>query len=299
MTLGNSGCFDTRPAQRRWQSVAALGLLLSTLLPSVASAKVSAEPATQGSGKPARAASDAARGVRAKPPAIAPQPARRAVEQPAPRAVKPASKAGVGRPVATKAVPIEGAAPKAMAKVPPPAPPRGPSSWRQYAKLGWRRGYVTLHSPGIDRRWTGYVLGPGNTLLPRAEEQIRRVLASWRTGRSRGIDRRLIRLIAHVSDVFGGRPIRVVSGFRETSHAKNSHHKKGEALDFSIDGVPNWALRDYLRSLDHTGVGYYPNSSFVHLDVRDLAVYWVDLSRPGAPPRYVLSGPRHVETRED
>jgi uncharacterized protein YcbK (DUF882 family) len=87
----------------------------------------------------------------------------------------------------------------------------------------------------------------------------------------------------------------VVSGFREKSHAKQSHHKKGEALDFSIDGVPNWALRDYLRTLDHTGVGYYPNSSFVHVDVRARGAYWVDLSRPGAPPRYVASTPRRGE----
>lgn len=170
-----------------------------------------------------------------------------------------------------------------------------PRSWRSYAKVGWRRGFVTLYSPGMDRRWAGYVLGPGDVLLPRAEQQIRRLLASWRTGRTRDIDRRLVRVMARVSDVFGGRPIRVVSGFRETSHARQSHHKKGEALDFSIDGVPNWALRDYLRTLDHTGVGYYPNSSFVHVDVRAQGAYWVDLSRPGAPPRYVAASTRRNE----
>jgi hypothetical protein len=178
-------------------------------------------------------------------------------------------------------------------------PQRGPRSWREYAKVGWRRGYVTLQSPGIDRRWTGYVLGPGDTLLPRAERQIRRVLASWRTGKSREIDRRLIRLIARVSDVFGGRTIRVVSGYRETSHAKRSHHKTGEALDFSIEGVPNWALRDYLQKLERTGVGYYPNSSFVHVDVRAHSASWVDLSRPGAPPRYAARARPNQRSRAD
>jgi len=34
------------------------------------------------------------------------------------------------------------------------------------------------------------------------------------------------------------------------------------------------------------GVGYYPNSTFVHLDVRSLPTYWVDYSKPGEPPRY-------------
>jgi uncharacterized protein YcbK (DUF882 family) len=160
-------------------------------------------------------------------------------------------------------------------------------AWRRYKKMAWRRGYVTLSNPANGRHWMGYVLGPGDTLLPKAERQVRALLASWRTGRSRPIDPELIRLIAQVSDVFGGRPIRVVSGYRERSHARDSRHKHGEALDFSIDGVPNWAVRDYLRSLRHTGVGYYPNSSFVHVDVRGYPAYWIDLSGPGARPRYV------------
>ena len=32
--------------------------------------------------------------------------------------------------------------------------------------------------------------------------------------------------------------------------------------------------------------GYYPNSTFVHLDVRDTPGFWIDYSRPGEPPRY-------------
>ncbi len=161
-------------------------------------------------------------------------------------------------------------------------------SWRSYQKQAWRRGYVTLSNPGNGHRWTGYVIGPGNTLLPKAEREVRSVLASWRTGRSRPIDTELIRLIARVSDTFGGRAIRVVSGYRERSHAKDSHHKQGEALDFSIEGVPNWAVRDYLRRLRFTGVGYYPNSSFVHVDVRGYPAYWIDMSAPGERPHYAV-----------
>jgi hypothetical protein len=33
------------------------------------------------------------------------------------------------------------------------------------------------------------------------------------------------------------------------------------------------------------GVGYYPNSSFVHLDVRETNTYWVDYAGPGEAPR--------------
>ena len=44
-------------------------------------------------------------------------------------------------------------------------------------------------------------------------------------------------------------------------------------------------MRDYLRTLSDVGVGYYPNSSFVHLDVRDTNTYWVDYAGPGEAPR--------------
>lgn len=160
-------------------------------------------------------------------------------------------------------------------------------SWRDYEKPAWRRGYITLQSPSGDKRWSGYVIGPGNKLLPLAREKVSDVLASWRTGKQTSIHPRLVRLIAQVSDTFGGRTIRVVSGFREHSHSKRSRHPEGRALDFSIHGVPNWAVRDYLRRLSAVGVGYYPNSSFVHLDVRDESTYWVDVSGPGQAPRYV------------
>jgi LysM repeat protein len=162
----------------------------------------------------------------------------------------------------------------------------GGQSWRSYTKQAWKRGYITLESPNGDKRWSGYVIGPGNKLLPLARQKVTKVLASWRTGKTKTIDSRLVRLIAQVSDVFGGRRIRVVSGYREDSHSKSSRHVHGKALDFSVAGVPNWAVRDYLRTLGYVGVGYYPNSSFVHLDVRDETTYWVDVSAPGEAPRY-------------
>jgi hypothetical protein len=34
-------------------------------------------------------------------------------------------------------------------------------------------------------------------------------------------------------------------------------------------------------------VGYYPNSTFVHVDVRAASAYWVDRSGPGEKPNYV------------
>lgn len=168
------------------------------------------------------------------------------------------------------------------------ATPASGRDFRAYLAPPWRRGFVSLESVGSKRSWQGYVLGPGDEVLPLAARRIREVLCSWRTGKSVPIDTRLLSLMAQVSDAFGGRTIRVVSGYREHSHAKNSRHKLGRAVDFSIDGVPNWALRDYLRLQRNVGVGYYPNSTFVHLDVRERPAYWVDLSRHGEAPKYVV-----------
>ena len=51
------------------------------------------------------------------------------------------------------------------------------------------------------------------------------------------------------------RPLRVVSGFRKRSFYSDSRHPRSEAVDFSIPGVPNAVLRQYLLLLEDVGVG--------------------------------------------
>jgi len=106
-------------------------------------------------------------------------------------------------------------------------------------------------------------------------------------------DPRLLALVNIVSNHFGGKVIEVVSGYRAytpTQYTAHSNHNYGRALDFRIRGVKNESLRDFCRTLRSAGCGYYPNSTFVHLDVRDTKAYWVDRSRPGEPPRYDRPG---------
>ena len=49
--------------------------------------------------------------------------------------------------------------------------------------------------------------------------------------------------------------------------ATHSYHMKGMAIDVRIPGVRLAALRDTARAAAHGGVGYYPKSDFVHIDV--------------------------------
>ena len=50
-------------------------------------------------------------------------------------------------------------------------------------------------------------------------------------------------------------PLAVVSGFRKRSFYSDSRHPRSEAVDFSIPGVPNAVLRQYLLLLEDVGVG--------------------------------------------
>ena len=157
----------------------------------------------------------------------------------------------------------------------------------EYVRRPRRPGYVVL--VGTMGHWQGQALTAKRKIPDAARKGFEKVLASWRTGNRETIDEQLIRLLVRVSDRFGGRPVRVVSGYRPWSAAQytpHSRHNLGQAVDFSIPGVPNTVVRDFCRSLGRVGVGYYPNSSFVHLDVRETKTYWVDYSGPGEAPRY-------------
>jgi hypothetical protein len=106
-------------------------------------------------------------------------------------------------------------------------------------------------------------------------------------------DPRLLALIGLVSNHFDGKVLEVVSGFRAytpTQYTLHSNHNLGKALDFRVRGVPNTALRDFCLTLRNAGCGYYPNSTFVHVDTRDAKASWVDLAGPGEPPRYEKPG---------
>ena len=84
----------------------------------------------------------------------------------------------------------------------------------------------------------------------------------------------------------------VVSGYRPTSIG--SMHATGRAIDFRLEGAKNEDVVAFCKTLTDTGCGFYPNSSFVHLDVRDPGaghVSWIDASGPGESPRYVSTWP--------
>lgn len=118
------------------------------------------------------------------------------------------------------------------------------------------------------------------------------------------IDERLVERLQLVIDHFA-KPdttpkVFVVSGYRPTS--KGSFHALGRAIDFRVNGVENTDLVAFCKTLPDTGCGFYPNSSFIHLDVRESGaghVSWIDASGPGEKPDYVAEWPLPPTNDED
>lgn len=104
------------------------------------------------------------------------------------------------------------------------------------------------------------------------------ILRDHRTNDMKDIDVRLLDIIAAVhKKTDSRRPFEVISGYRSPKtnallyeHTRgvnpNSLHMSGRAIDVRLSGYHLKALRDAAVSLQRGGVGYYPESDFVHID---------------------------------
>lgn len=111
------------------------------------------------------------------------------------------------------------------------------------------------------------------------------------------LEPRLIWVLQKVAEAFPRRTLYIMSGYRQAGHS-SSLHGKGRALDLFVVGVPNEQLFAVCRSLRDVGCGYYPNSKFVHVDVRPYGtkrVLWIDDSGPGMPSHYLDGYPGVLE----
>ena len=128
--------------------------------------------------------------------------------------------------------------------------------------------------------------GPRTRLVPADDEgtfdaasmaQVALALAS-REGSTHPIHPRLVSLVQRAVQHFEAPYVHVVSGYREGN--PSSRHGQGRAIDLVLPGVSDRRLATYLRTLGFVGVGIYPVSGFVHLDVRARSHFWSDGSGP-------------------
>lgn len=123
------------------------------------------------------------------------------------------------------------------------------------------------------RYWTG------GSYDPVALEDIAYVLRDHRAEEMAEIDTELLDLLTVVRRKLEARePYHVISGYRSPKTnaklransngvAKKSLHMQGKAIDVRLPSVPLPELRQVALDLEAGGVGYYPKSGFVHLDV--------------------------------
>jgi uncharacterized protein YcbK (DUF882 family) len=120
----------------------------------------------------------------------------------------------------------------------------------------------------------------GDQYIPGALAQLDYFLRDHRTGDVRHFDPRLYDILYDLTSSIGhsGAEIDIICGYRTSSTneslrarttgvAKNSLHIQAEAIDLRMPGVDTLKLRNAALSLGRGGVGYYPHSDFIHVDV--------------------------------
>jgi len=120
----------------------------------------------------------------------------------------------------------------------------------------------------------------GELYVPDALVKLDRFLRDHNTGDVRHFDPRLYDILSDLTASVGkpAAEIEIVCGYRTpstneslrahtTGVAKNSLHIQAEAIDLRVPGVDTLKLRRAALALRDGGVGYYPHSDFIHVDV--------------------------------
>lgn len=114
---------------------------------------------------------------------------------------------------------------------------------------------------------------------PEALSDINQILRDWRTGDIKEMDIRLVDLLWELHQRLGSaKPFDVISGYRSpktnailanasSGVAKKSLHMEGMAIDIALPDKKLQAVRQAALDMQRGGVGYYPKSGFVHVDV--------------------------------
>ncbi|MDR3509100.1 MAG: DUF882 domain-containing protein [Caulobacteraceae bacterium] len=140
-----------------------------------------------------------------------------------------------------------------------------------------------MRSVSLDNLHTGEsleaVYWDAGQYIPDVLDAVNVHLRDYRTGDVHAIDPRLLDLLdAVAARTETRRKFQVISGYRSPKTnamlheqsgqvAKKSMHLQGMAIDVRLPDVELRHLHAAALSLGRGGVGYYPESNFVHIDV--------------------------------
>ena len=151
--------------------------------------------------------------------------------------------------------------------------------------LGWAQSLtaspmrvVAMHNLHTDEKLEAVYWEDGD-YIPDVLDAVNHHLRDYRTGDIHPIDPRVLDLLTAVTERTGSNaPFQVISGYRSPQTnamlhersaevAKKSLHIQGMAIDVRLSDVALDQLHAAAMSLYVGGVGLYPDSNFVHLDV--------------------------------
>lgn len=172
---------------------------------------------------------------------------------------------------------VVGSNPLALGKAAPaPQPTPASPAVRRPTQAQIRR--VALHNLHTGDRLAAVYWEDGR-YVPDALAEAQRVLRDWRNGEEHFMDPKLFDVMHGISaELETDAPFQIISGYRSPGTnamlhdrsdgvATHSQHMEGKASDVRIQGVELANLHKAARSLRAGGVGYYPVSNFVHIDV--------------------------------
>lgn len=123
-----------------------------------------------------------------------------------------------------------------------------------------------------------------------ALNKLNHILRDWRRNEVIRMDPKVIDVVWEVNRDAGGKEaIRIICGYRAPATnsmlrrrsrgvAQFSQHTLGKAIDFHLPGVPLDEIRAAGLRLQKGGVGFYPGSQFVHVDIGSVR-HWPRMTR--------------------
>jgi uncharacterized protein YcbK (DUF882 family) len=115
--------------------------------------------------------------------------------------------------------------------------------------------------------------------IPDSLQDVNHILRDFRNDETKPIDQDLLDLLNTLNrNLETDQPFQIISGYRspETNTmlrswsegvASKSYHMRGMAIDIRVPGRDLLGLRRTAQEMQLGGVGYYPTSNFVHVDV--------------------------------
>ncbi len=143
---------------------------------------------------------------------------------------------------------------------------------------------LSLYNTHTDEHLTTVYWDEGR-YCPQGLAAINHIMRDHRTGQTKTMDTSLLDLLFSIaSKVKATEPFGIISGYRspETNlllHKKNqgvalnSLHMSGKAVDIQLPGCELSLLYSVAKDSRGGGVGYYPRSDFIHIDIGRVR-YW-------------------------